>query len=227
MSDPGWLYSSIAQVAAAIIGLVGALLGSRLIDHLRTQQAERRKLEQAIFPIMAEPKAEIAGWIERMGFLKETIQKRGKPGVTAIPDAEQQLEKLRKLIGLAPTFQGAVGSLRLPELQKHIDDLSGTYLHASVVRFMDRLTKIERQISTYRSGLLPNMFFFLFVVLVWLSVVGVIWPLMALPGLPTSSFFGKRWIMFAFSFGLVALCLYFIRLFLEARKLGNVEWPHW
>ena len=50
MNDPSWLYSSIAQAAAAIVGLVGALLGSRLIEHMKMKQAELDWLEQAIFP---------------------------------------------------------------------------------------------------------------------------------------------------------------------------------
>ncbi len=33
--DPAWFYSSRAQVAGAIVGLIGALLGSRLVEHLQ------------------------------------------------------------------------------------------------------------------------------------------------------------------------------------------------
>ncbi len=46
--DPAWFYSSLAQAAAAIVGLVGAILGSRIIDHIVMMRLERKDLGQKI-----------------------------------------------------------------------------------------------------------------------------------------------------------------------------------
>lgn len=34
INDPAWFYSSLAQTTAAIVGLIGAVLGSRIIEHI-------------------------------------------------------------------------------------------------------------------------------------------------------------------------------------------------
>lgn len=55
--DPAWFYSSLAQAAAAIVGLFGAVFGARLIDHLQVMRARRRDVmntlrdvQQAVMP---------------------------------------------------------------------------------------------------------------------------------------------------------------------------------
>jgi hypothetical protein len=42
IDDPAWFYLSLAQTAAAIVGLIGAVLGSRIIDHLSRLREQRR-----------------------------------------------------------------------------------------------------------------------------------------------------------------------------------------
>ncbi|MDR7419326.1 MAG: hypothetical protein QN178_10505, partial [Armatimonadota bacterium] len=39
ISDPAWFYSSLAQVSAAIVGLIGAVLGTRLVSHIPDMRA--------------------------------------------------------------------------------------------------------------------------------------------------------------------------------------------
>jgi hypothetical protein len=42
--DPNWFYSSLAQCAASVVGLLGAVLVSRLLDHLNIIRTNRRAL---------------------------------------------------------------------------------------------------------------------------------------------------------------------------------------
>jgi hypothetical protein len=42
VSDPNWFYSTLARSTAAIVGLAGAFLASRLIAH-RGDMADRRE----------------------------------------------------------------------------------------------------------------------------------------------------------------------------------------
>src|SRR5437879_997876 len=48
INDPAWFYSSLAQTAAAIVGLIGAVLGSRIIDHIALLRAQRRALDPRV-----------------------------------------------------------------------------------------------------------------------------------------------------------------------------------
>lgn len=51
--DPGWFYSTLPQVAAAIVGLLGAVFGNRLIEHLQTMRQERNELDSRIHDTQA------------------------------------------------------------------------------------------------------------------------------------------------------------------------------
>jgi hypothetical protein len=42
--DPAWFYSSLAQASAAVVGLIGALLGSKIHDRISVLRDERRSL---------------------------------------------------------------------------------------------------------------------------------------------------------------------------------------
>jgi len=46
--DPAWFYSSLAQASAAIVGLIGAILGSRIIDHIGRMRLERNQIDMEI-----------------------------------------------------------------------------------------------------------------------------------------------------------------------------------
>ena len=48
IKDPAWFYSSLAQAAASIVGLVGAILAARLIDHLALMRGVRIDVEARI-----------------------------------------------------------------------------------------------------------------------------------------------------------------------------------
>jgi hypothetical protein len=45
MTEPAWFYSSLAQSCAAIVGLLGAILGSHILEHLNSLRTERHGLD--------------------------------------------------------------------------------------------------------------------------------------------------------------------------------------
>lgn len=47
-TDPAWFYSSLAQASAAIVGLIGAILGSRIIDQLQLMRRERAEIAEQL-----------------------------------------------------------------------------------------------------------------------------------------------------------------------------------
>lgn len=69
--DPAWFYSSLAQTSAAIVGLMGALLGSRIIDHVGFMRAERKEIDQEILSVHHA----IRGRVTRLQNLKEYLQR--------------------------------------------------------------------------------------------------------------------------------------------------------
>ena len=48
ITDPAWFYSSLAQASAAIVGLMGAVLMTRVMDHLGQVRADHRELTNEI-----------------------------------------------------------------------------------------------------------------------------------------------------------------------------------
>ena len=51
ISDPAWLYSSLAQASAAIVGLIGAILITRVVEHITLLRTERMGLEKTILGV--------------------------------------------------------------------------------------------------------------------------------------------------------------------------------
>lgn len=46
--QPEWFYSSLAQAAAAIVGLIGAILGTRILDQIAIVHAEKQRVDERI-----------------------------------------------------------------------------------------------------------------------------------------------------------------------------------
>jgi hypothetical protein len=47
-TDPAWFYSSLAQASAAIVGLVGAVLGGRILDHVALMRGQQKEVDGEI-----------------------------------------------------------------------------------------------------------------------------------------------------------------------------------
>ena len=57
--DPNWFYSSIAQCAAAIIGLLGAILATRLQQQLSDSELEHNTLLSLFYGLREQLKKSI------------------------------------------------------------------------------------------------------------------------------------------------------------------------
>jgi hypothetical protein len=75
ISDPAWFYSSLAQTSAAIVGLIGGLLVSRLIDHGASLRAQRRDIEQAAALVKATIRAEVTNWRDAVEGLEKEVRR--------------------------------------------------------------------------------------------------------------------------------------------------------
>jgi hypothetical protein len=62
ITDPAWFYSSLAQTAAAIVGVVAAVLASRILDHLGLIRTERREIEKKVTDASLAIGGTMVGW---------------------------------------------------------------------------------------------------------------------------------------------------------------------
>ena len=73
IADPAWFYSSLAQTSAAIVGLIGGLLVSRLIDHGAALRVRRRDIEQAAAAAKATIQDAVGNWQDAIQGFKEAV----------------------------------------------------------------------------------------------------------------------------------------------------------
>ncbi len=71
--DPAWFYSTLAEVSAAVIGLMGAVLGSRLIAHLSQMGEEQERVKPAIRGVKQTLAARIEHFLGYREYLNEQI----------------------------------------------------------------------------------------------------------------------------------------------------------
>ncbi|HEV8398795.1 MAG TPA: hypothetical protein VGQ18_03035 [Gemmatimonadales bacterium] len=72
--DPAWFYSSLAQASAAIVGLVGAVLGSRILDHVTLMRTERKEVDRFIGAVRQTLDARAEEWRTFRQYLDREIQ---------------------------------------------------------------------------------------------------------------------------------------------------------
>lgn len=253
--DPAWFYSSLAQASAAIVGLVGAVLGSRIVDHIALMRGERRKLDESIGDIRRHFDSRIdnlqaveRNWEENRTSDVEALQQgqtvrhlryeftawngSAATGSATVPDVrnhltevERRLELLRLIL---TAYSRLVGNIKEDEVTAYVDRLQHIASHIpeepKQIVLMDAkmLDEIIEPISRFRPRLVPISFVIVFLLLAWIALTGIIWPLSALPGLPDA--YPKHWMLRALGAGLLGLIGYFSYQFRELRQLGRLHW---
>ena len=141
--DPAWFYSTLAQVAAAIVGLIGAILGSRLIEHLQMMRTKRSELDEQIRETQALGGMQtVDRWLQFREFLIQEIvadedaiknghstristQKIGwgfTKGTNEVEvevathkaEQESELVLVQQFLTAYPSFEGHIGNLSTP-----------------------------------------------------------------------------------------------------------------
>lgn len=261
INDPAWFYSSLAQTTAAIVGLIGAVLGSRIIEHIGFVRAERRTVDAAV----AQAFQQLHGIIENLKTLPSWLaqeiavdeealcQGLGKrtlhgdrqldgggwsgSGRTCDPGERKDLLAKRRQLAQQLTqvylpLAGAVDDAAVQKYAQRLIDAQPTIDRGLVPEAdnvanqlrgnADMLLRLLTTMAAFRRNLLPASFRFIFVVLIWLTATGVIWPLAVLPGLPGSEH--KILMLGALAIGLVGLIGFFGYQFVELWRLGRFHW---
>ena len=256
-TDPAWFYSALAQASAAIVGLVGAILGSRIIDQLQVMRPEQIEIDVAMHDPSSGIRIAAQPTIDRWRAFKEFLireiaagkdaTERGESTRTFTAELgwnftkgdqceeiritmhqvtlEQDLQLVERLLAAYPPLTGEIKDLSssVAKLRECVESMpEGHPGLGFALSDLKRFEKLDKTISLFRAKLLPRSFPIVFLILGWIAVAGVVWPLSALPGFPDS--FPKPYMLTAFCVGLIGLMGYFGYLLFELKQLGRFYW---
>jgi hypothetical protein len=262
INDPAWFYSSLAQSAAAIAGLLGAVLGSRIIDHIGVLRAKRQELDDLMTRAFQANDSELSVLQGLRDFIKaeitedDSLIKKGAKSrrlqrdrtwttsttygggyeVDLAPHKatlEEELLFVEKLLTVYSPLSGPFNHGTLSSYTEQVREsaaaVPGSFRECEAAQnrirgHADLLTNVMAQVEDFRRQLLPKSFTFVFVLVAWLLLTGVFWPLAALPGLANSLATAKTGMLLALGAGLVGLVGYFLFQFIELTRLGRLTW---
>ena len=193
MTDPNWFYSALAQSAAAIVGLIGAFVTSRVM----MMAGEKSRIENRIREINAE--------------IKE-LERQNAPLTEYIEDSDKKYAELEKE-ELPET------SLSRPLLRPGLDS---PYMKNQRVRGKNnkeisykkaKIQELQHQVSQI---ILPEHFKGLIFSLIYFTIVGVILPLWLLPITPEQHLV---WKPIAFVFFISGLSVVFLYVLIEIKYI--------
>jgi hypothetical protein len=212
ITDPAWFYSSLAQVSASIFGIIGAVFATRLSDYTQGAIAAHDQVQRAISTV----------YIDLLNHAEAMTNPKNYDGATTTRD----IEILNRAAAL---FKGLRGRVTNRGLQKLIDTLKANQEGATApfaTGYLDQhvpwLERVHYQVKFFRRTAAARPLWAMWFLLAWLTGVGIIWPMMALPGLDGARF-GKTYILALFSLGAVAFVIFrlleLIRLRISTRDL--------
>ncbi len=211
-TDPAWFYSSLAQVSAVIVGLIGAILGTRLINHIAEVQLARKGIEAKLLYVQ-EMLADRASRIQRFYELVQDVPTAGRAALAyelfrgdALEDhIRQRAAALRGVLYEIPAGTGGQKQAR-EELGHEVNVLEDT----------------ANELRMFRLRLVPRPFIAMLLVMGFLTAAGIVWPLWALLEPPAPD---RQNMLSLFSLGMIVLVVYFGYELLSLRKLGTISWP--
>ena len=191
--DPNWFYSSIAQCAAAIIGLLGAILATKLQAQLLDAESLNRNLNSYFLQLETHLKQAIANTENDYPLVSQSSHLTSLKKYSTV----KQFADVRNLRNY----------LRI--LKDHIPNEYFGHLQGCINFSHGFDSENEKIVSTTKL----NMPIAIIVLLTWLSCFGLIIPLTYLSSQQDCS---KFWTLLAFAFGIISFIIYLIN---ETRKI--------
>ncbi len=240
-------YSALTQASATIVALIGAVLGSRVLD-----RATRLREEwQSVSDRVANVYQQLVG--SRLNTIAQLIQEEIDRHDAAMRSGERQRDVTAELLWdmtrsvsrpirvdisehradlqqkldwarrLEPAYERFAGEITITSIGQGINGLQA-FMHIApdglrfaLERDIQNLTELRQSVSSLQARAVPGSFVLVLIVLLWLTVVGVLVPLLALQG--------PRWMKTTFALGLTGLVLIFAYQLMELRKLSKLYWP--
>jgi hypothetical protein len=216
IKDAAWFYSSLAQSAASIVGIVGAVFLTRVTDHRGR---------------MVEEGHSLAGELVQYG---ETFAKAATDYTDAATLAMQRPPTTpadNQAVGEGATalslLTGRVEPKRMAAIERRLTECErqapGAWAKGELHQKAEYLSLLRRKVESFRARALPRTLIAVWVLLAWLSVFGVLWPLAVLPALPQIGV-SKRLILTLFGAGVGGFVVYLAYELWELRRLGQFDW---
>jgi len=214
MNDPEWFYSSLAQSAASIVGVVGAFFSVRLNDHFKTMERRREIFESSF-------RSRQRGFVDRAReFVDKRILSRQQMG----PGDEDLLKKASDSL---QSLTGRVSPKKMAAVERELGSLggqaNGAWTKGILRQSAELLRLLREEVESFQAAVLPWSFFIVIGVLAWLSAVSVIWPLAILPAHATLGL-SKGLLIPLFAIGILGLLVF---LGYELRRLHNLAQLEW
>jgi hypothetical protein len=215
IGDPAWFYSSLAQVSASIFGIIGAVFATRIADYAGRTNDSFDSIQRGLDDSHTNLRAH-ADIITNERSYDSSVQEADRLALTAAAGIYRQLK-------------GPVDRARLRRLAEEVTALQLRLTSPWALQYLRQhagwLNNHERELRTFRSMAFPGSLWAMWGLLAWLAVVGIIWPMLAPPGLAGTWYLSKRLILGLFSAGAVAFIIFLLReLVLLWRLTTRFEW---
>jgi len=199
--DPNWFYSTMAQSTAALLGLLGGLLVSRLMDYKNSDRltSSQRHVSDAVGMWRSNGFAHTHNWQICRG-----DEGAGKSIAEQLFDLLEDDSKFRSPRGLRSLLRSANETLRAAGDPKDWPPQA----QVAFRQFAEGAAVAERWRSHDRMRFPPS-FYLLFVALLGLGGTGLIWPMYYLTGFDSRLFvaFVVGFAVLAFAVGLLLVDL--------------------
>ena len=216
IEDVAWFYSSLAQSAASIVGIVGAVFLARVTDHRGRMLMEGHDLARELVQFGQTFASAANQWID------PAFRERQQPPVTSADEQAlvEGAEALSELTGPVEPKSMASIERRLTGWERKASADRAKGLLRQNAGHLDRL---RRKVETFRARALPRTLIAVWALLAWLSVFGVIWPLAVLPALAQFAF-SKGLILTFFGLGVFGFVVYLAYELVQLARLGHFDW---
>jgi hypothetical protein len=218
------MYSTLAQTAGALVGLLGAVLISRVLSHMSGLYPQIHDIRQKIHNLLLfvySDRVTIKGRVNDLRF--------GPEGVEWIAMVDKCYERFeQELVGEVNRNRVSEHVALLTECSDKFPKSANDTLRSNDTfqRTLAQFKLLQEKLSEFDAQLVPRSFWLVFWLLAYLSVVGVGLPLLALALLADDA----PWLMIAltvgFEVGVAALVAYFLYLFRELSGLARFQWRH-
>lgn len=253
VTDPSWFYSSMSQASAGIIGLMGGLLLSRLLQQLSVVRESRSQLVQDFVAIRTSAwsaqtfvQQHASYLVAQLPAMKKAFAEgqrswqvgqwssfRGSGSGTQVLVLADEIPKYERELVVSNEFLAAIDSVRqlttLDDLDKQAAGLrqrSKEWPEKAKEWIDDLVPQLERlahRCRTHSESVLPRNAVAMLGILGWLALSSVVLPLYFLV---TEKGWGSQgFLLGAFSIGIVGLLLYLGLTVNDLRVAGQLQIP--
>jgi hypothetical protein len=234
--DPNWFYSSLAQCAAAIVGLLGAILATRLQEQRTNVNSTHnevslklRRLRDELQHRLHDVTTHVVFLMERLSQMEEALERGtselnvsqeidfwgGKHAISSMLISSDSVNEFRKrLVNTEATVKllEKAANLNAFEELRHvtaaieaIETLSSVHSDGPVRNWRNSIKEVVADNARHLEKAAIAIPTAITAILFWLSIVGVVAPLVYLSAYGHSS---KYLLLVGFSLGVLAIPIY-------------------